>query len=901
MSRMPPGSQIFVGFRALGFHCNHVPLALRYHQRHKDHYVVTSVGKSFHTYNCSKLGIVSVSNTHPSDIRCIAADAFLVFTACQNIVRAFTQGRQVLYTYIGHDKDVHLLLPFGDHLVSVDEDSLLKIWDIKSAEIYLEIQFDNRIFEATALMHPTTYLNKILVGSRQGTMQIWNIKSNKLVYSFSGWGSPITAIEQAPAVDVVAVGLEDGRIVVHNLKYDETIVTFTQEWGPVTAISFRTDGHPIMATGSPVGHIALWNLEEKCLQAQMRDAHKSGIAGMRFLSSEPVLVTNSADNSLKMWIFDQPDGSGRLLRVRAGHSLPPAKIRFYGDQGQNILSAGQDSTLKSFSTLHEKHNKDLGQANLKKTLGNKKGVLKQRFKMAAITHFAAEKSRESEWDSIAACHQGTAMVTTWNYQRSTMGKHKLTCLHASQATDVEATAIDISSCGNFVLVGWSTGHVDTYNIQSGIHRGSYGNPKAHDGAIRGLVIDGLNQVVITGSLDSKLKFWKFKLRKELDSLALDAPVNQLLLHRDSSMLAISMDNFVVVIVDADLRRIVRRFKGHLNRITDMAFSQDARWLVTSSMDSTIRTWDLPSSRLIDSFLVEDAATSLTLSPTGDFLATTHVDDLGVYLWSNKTLYAHVPIRPLPDTFEPSTVALPGTHLQPQDIHEIDSDEDQTVDLRASDLVSEFKSPQQISAELVTLSLLPNSRWKSLTNLELIKQRNKPKEPPKVPKSAPFFLPTIAGLTPKFAALQDDDDKDKGKVKSMSLPSFGQQSRLSSALERSVESQQFDPILGLLKSWSPSEIDVELRSLSQLGGGSTDALQQFLRFLGKSLQDNLDFELLQAYMTIFLKLHGNEIANEPVLAEEVRQLAAVQQSSWQRIQAQFNKCLCLIAYMKNPAV
>lgn len=33
-------------------------------------------------------------------------------------------------------------------------------------------------------------------------------------------------------------------------------------------------------------------------------------------------------------------------------------------------------------------------------------------------------------------------------------------------------------------------------------------------------------------------------------------------------------------------------------------------------------------------------------------------------------------------------------------------------------------------------------------------RNKPKEPPRVPKSAPFFLPTIAGLQPEFAIPAD---------------------------------------------------------------------------------------------------------------------------------------------------
>lgn len=33
-------------------------------------------------------------------------------------------------------------------------------------------------------------------------------------------------------------------------------------------------------------------------------------------------------------------------------------------------------------------------------------------------------------------------------------------------------------------------------------------------------------------------------------------------------------------------------------------------------------------------------------------------------------------------------------------------------------------------------------------------RNKPKEPPKVPKAAPFFLPTVAGLDPKFDLQKD---------------------------------------------------------------------------------------------------------------------------------------------------
>lgn len=42
-----------------------------------------------------------------------------------------------------------------------------------------------------------------------------------------------------------------------------------------------------------------------------------------------------------------PDGGGRLLRIREGHAKPPTKIRFYGSQGTNILSAGNRENVIS--------------------------------------------------------------------------------------------------------------------------------------------------------------------------------------------------------------------------------------------------------------------------------------------------------------------------------------------------------------------------------------------------------------------------------------------------------------------------------------------------------------------------------------------------------------------------
>ena len=51
----------------------------------------------------------------------------------------------------------------------------------------------------------------------------------------------------------------------------------------------------------------------------------------------------------------------------------------------------------------------------------------------------------------------------------------------------------------------------------------------------------------------------------------------------SGLLAIVMDDFTIVVVEVDTGNIVRRLTGHEERLTDLAFSPDARWLVSSAV------------------------------------------------------------------------------------------------------------------------------------------------------------------------------------------------------------------------------------------------------------------------------------------------------------------------------
>ena len=505
-------SKIFFKNRALGYVSNHIPLITRYITRRKDNLIITCVGDTFLTYSCTHFTLLNVSKTHPGEITCLAGDPYHTFTACGKEIYAWRRGGELRHTYKGHDYTVHILLPFGLCLVSIDENNIVKLWNINTEELITELDFSDKHFKITTIIHPNTYINKILLGSEQGQLQLWNLRVLKLIYTFKGWNTPVTALEQTPAIDVAAIGLRDGRIILHNLKLDETLFELVQDWGCVISISFRTDEHPIMATGSLEGHIVFWNLEQRKVESQLLKAHSKGVTGLKYLPNEPLLVSSSSDNSIKLWIFDLADGAGRLLRIREGHSEPPNIVRFYGDEGNNILTAGSDSSLRMFSTITEMLNRSFGRASFNRKAAKKRGrLIEDPLLMPPITNFAIESTREKEWDNIAATHSGLGTVTTWSSNKTKMGEHKLILEKFKSNRNIIATCVCITKCGDFVVIGYNSGHVERFNIQSGIHRASYGTNKgAHQGPVKGVMVDLLNQTVITAGRDAFIKFWRFK-------------------------------------------------------------------------------------------------------------------------------------------------------------------------------------------------------------------------------------------------------------------------------------------------------------------------------------------------------------------------------------------------------
>lgn len=889
---------IFEPFRAIGYITSSVPFSVQ--RLGTETFVTVSVGKSWQIYNCAKLSLVLVGPQLAKKIRALASYRDYTFAAYGNEIGVFKRAHQVA-TWSRHTAKVNLLLLFGEHILSVDVEGNVFIWAFKGTDENLSpvghILLDTE-FTPSCIMHPDTYLNKVILGSQDGSLQLWNISTKKKLYDFKGWKSSICCCVSSPALDVIAVGCADGKIHVHNIRYDEEVVTFSQTTrGAVTALSFRTDGQPLLASGGSSGVISIWNLEKRRLQSVIRDAHDSSVISLHFFANEPVLMSTSADNSIKMWIFDTSDGDPRLLKFRSGHSAPPLCIRFYAN-GRHILSAGQDRAFRLFSVIQDQQSRELSQRHVTKR-AKKLKLKEEEIKLKPVIAFDVAEIRERDWSNVVTCHMDTAHAYVWRLQNFVLGEHILT-----PSADIQAPvkACTISSCGNFAVLGTAGGWIEKFNLQSGMSRGSYVDMSekrscAHEGEVVGVACDSTNSLIISAGYNGDVKVWSFKGREMKSRWEIGCKVVKIIYHRSNGLLATVTDDLMIRMFDVVALKMVRKFEGHTDRITDICFSEDGKWLMSSSMDGSLRIWDIILARQIDAIHVDVSITALSLSPNMDVLATTHVDQNGVYLWVNQAMFSGAPhIDSYGSGKEVVNVKLPSISSGEGSKDDAESDNKPTLTISHT---------QQIP-DLVTLSLLPKSQWQSLINLDIIKERNKPIEPPKKPEKAPFFLPSIPSLSGEilFKVTSEQTDEDnKTQVdqfeKITNLPS----SPFVQYLRSSSETNNFDAFTDYLKTLSPSTLDMELRMLQIIDDDDEQepenrpellVLELVLEYLIHQVSHGNNFEFIQALIRLFLKIHGETMRRH----SKLHKLLEAQSAVWQKLDGLFQSARCMVTFLSN---
>lgn len=296
--------------------------------------------------------------------------------------------------------------------------------------------------------------------------------------------------------------------------------------------------------------------------------------------------------------------------------------------------------------------------------------------------------------------------------------------------------------------------------------------------------------------------------------------------------------------------------GLQDRSSISLFSNDGRWIVSATSESMLLVHDLSTGHLIEALRFRSKPVAVGFSNTGEYLATAHEDSIGVHLWTNKTLFTHVPTRRigLDEIVDVDIPTAAGGENLIGGVFEEDPEEPDAA--TASTVV-------QLSSDLLTLSLVPKSRWQSLLHLDTIRARNKPKEPPQKPKTAPFFLPADAKPPADEPA---ETQAPASRITRIADPAAAATTALTSLLGAFAADPASDAadVAALLAGMAPPAADVAIRTLDP--AAASGELVAFVRMLTARLQRRRDYELVQAWMAVFLRCHADVVGESAELRE-----------------------------------
>ncbi|GME63450.1 WD repeat containing protein [Neofusicoccum parvum] len=1012
----PGKSRLFAPFRTVGLISptdvpfTTVPLGKTTFQ------ITTSVGRSLQTYDLRR-GLNLVFITRPQTPELITAtsawkDKILAAWGGEDKqaprgVWLFKRGKKVAELEIprGCNENIKKLLVFGAWIVGCGS-TRIEVWKSETLEHYTTLTAP-RVGGAGSLLtggvcNMPTYLNKILAGRQDGSVEIWNINTGRLLYTIlpaaAEYGA-VTALQPTPALSLVAISYSSGPVVIHDIRADKEILTVntgSSKRAPVTSISFRTDGlgagddgrkDGVMATASKdTGDVIFWDLNEGGRKmGVLRGAHAppssadggvaGGISKIEFLAGQAVVVTSGLDNSLKTWIFDQTPFSPvpRILHSRSGHAAPVSTLQFLPSDadgadagGKWLLSASKDRTLWGWSLRRDGQSTELSQGNIRKK-AKKMGILSEGLasldsslsiedlRAPKITCMACSLNRDggmgavpgvnaiwtnpgkgkgsestglNGWESMVTAHEDSKTARTWFWGKKKAGRWAF-----DTGDGAPVTSVAISPCGTFALVGSQGGGLDMFNLQSGIHRQRFpakltpqqakrlklqqleedsieldDKPKnfargqgKHSKAVTGITVDNLNRTVISCGDDGKVKFWDFtngRLLHEIDWNPM-VTITSLRYHSSSDLIAFSCSDSSIRVIDIETKKLVRELFGCQGRINDFTFSNDGRWIIAASADSVIRVWDLPTGHMIDAMKLRSMCTALGMSATGEYLALAQEDNVGVNIWTNKTLFTHVPTRHISDNDIAEVDAPTASGEGGENIISAASAEDDQEPEEEQD--AGIPSVDQLSESITTLSLVPKSRWQNLLHLDLIRERNKPKEAPKAPEKAPFFLPSLQSGAANPAAsgviagaAQQEPTAQSGPLSRISK-SGAHQSEFSRHLANASETGESDALVSYLSSLPPSAADLAIRSLE------TPPSHEFLTFiqaLTTRLRLKRDYELIQAWMAVFLRLHGEEITSDEQVVQALKEWREEAGKERQRLGALGGYCVGVVGFLRS---
>ncbi|KAJ3291214.1 hypothetical protein HK104_006274 [Borealophlyctis nickersoniae] len=236
------------------------------------------------------------------------------------------EGNYVPKVFSGHQEAIYCLQFDEDKIVSGSRDDTIKIWDMKSGKCrttlmghhgsVLCLQYDDR---------------HIVSGSSDSTIMVWDVKTGRSLRTLLGHTESVLNLRFDH--DFIISCSKDTTVKIWDLATGELMRTLRGHKAAVNAIQYR-NGLVVSASGDR--SIKVWDLQTGQQKKNLL-GHTRGIACIQFDGN--TIVSGSSDKTIKIWDVH----TGAQLLTIAGHSDLVRTLQF---DAVRIVSGSYDETLK---------------------------------------------------------------------------------------------------------------------------------------------------------------------------------------------------------------------------------------------------------------------------------------------------------------------------------------------------------------------------------------------------------------------------------------------------------------------------------------------------------------------------------------------------------------------------
>ncbi|MCE9534160.1 MAG: WD40 repeat domain-containing protein [Planctomycetes bacterium] len=422
--------------------------------------------------------------------------------------------------------------------------------------------------------------SKLVSGSRDGTVKIWDMGNGREIRTYRGHKDPVRSvawsadgklIASAGGNDIHIWTADDGKLV-HTLK---------GHTAAVNSVSIREDSKALVS-GSDDRSIRVWDLDKgKELSIVNQGQIVAVIYFVTYSSNGKLIASVNGDGQLHVWKPDMPPPQQKLVLGSNAHPGGSYQVAFSTDM-KMIFTCGGDKMARQHGGTDPEGQTIAGT-----------GVRQKNFDVAGGGH-------SETVTSLAISPDGKTFVTgsrdrsirVWDLNTTKV-------IRTLQGHTDEVTSLAFTKDGTQLASASKDQNIRVWNLSSADeHR----NFPGHEGYVWSAIFSPDGKLMASAGADRTIVIRNVITGEILKKIAAHSlAVTALAFNQDGTQLASSGGDQLVKLWNVKTGELIKEFKGHTSAVMAVAFSNDGKQLLSGGADKIARLWDVEKGTTIHTF------------------------------------------------------------------------------------------------------------------------------------------------------------------------------------------------------------------------------------------------------------------------------------------------------------